>query len=119
MSTYKRQVEEMIGRAAATEDGAEAMRLSQAATNAANALATLDLVVERKPTALTDDLVKRMVDRFLQWRLPEDFTPDCGIHFDADAAKGFDARNRRYEPVGTNLLSAHQAEAMVRHMLAD
>jgi hypothetical protein len=66
---------------------------------------------------MTDEQIKHMVERFLRWRLPEDFRPDCGIEFDADAAKRLNPRNHRYEPVGTNLLSYAQAEAMVRHML--
>lgn len=61
--------------------------------------------------------IKHMVDRFLGWRLPEDFHPDCGIEFDADAAKKMNPVNRRYEPTGTNLFSADQADAMVRHMI--
>ena len=60
-----------------------------------------------------------MVDRFLFWRLPEDFNPDCGIQFDADGARKIDPRNHRYEPVGTNLFSAEQATAMVRYMLCE
>lgn len=66
---------------------------------------------------MSEDQIKYMVDRFLGWRLPEDFRPDCGIVFDADAAKKLNPRNGRYEPVGTNLLSAAQADAMIRHML--
>lgn len=70
----------------------------------------------RRPKA-NDDIVKHMVDRFLRWRLPEAFRPDCGIHFDADAAKKLNPQNHRYEPVGTNLFSADQDEAMVRYMI--
>ena len=66
---------------------------------------------------MTDEQIKHMVDRFLSWKLPEHFNPDCGIHFDADAAIKFNPRNRKYEPVGTNLFSATQADAMVRYML--
>lgn len=61
--------------------------------------------------------VKHLVDRFLQWKLPDDFNPDCGIHFDAEAARKINPVNHRYEPTGTNLLTATQAEVMVRHML--
>lgn len=64
-----------------------------------------------------DDMVKAMVGRFLSWKLPEDFHPDCGIHFDAEAAIKMNPRNTKYEPVGTNLFNYDQAEAMVRHML--
>ncbi len=66
---------------------------------------------------MKDDQIKYMVDRFLQWKLPEDFNPDCGIRFDADAAKKMNPRNHRYEPVGTNLLTATQADKMVRFMI--
>lgn len=66
---------------------------------------------------MTDDQIKHMVHRFLAWKLPEHFRPDCGIHFDADAAKKLHPSNHRYEPVGTNLLTYTQAEVMVRHMI--
>lgn len=67
---------------------------------------------------MNDEQIKVMVDRFLQWKLPEDFHPDCGIKFDADGAKKLNPNNAKYAPVGTNLFSAYQAEAMIRHMLA-
>lgn len=66
---------------------------------------------------MTEEQIRYMRDRFLHWRLPEDFNPDCGIKFDADAAKRLDPRNSRYEPVGTNLFDAGQAEAMIRFMI--
>lgn len=67
---------------------------------------------------MTDEQIKHLVERFLAWPLPNDFTPDCGISFD---------RGGQYygpwlvlnKPSGTNLLNASQAEAMVRHMLED
>lgn len=55
-----------------------------------------------------------MVTRFLGWRLPEDFAPDCGITFKplvyGDAVLSW--------PSGTNLLTGHQAKAMLEHVLA-
>lgn len=66
---------------------------------------------------MTEEQIKHMRDRFLWWKLPENFAPDCGIHFDADAAKKLNPQNHRYEPVGTNLFDAQQAEAMVRFMV--
>jgi len=74
------------------------------------------LAEKKENTPMTDEQIKHMVDRFLQWKLPEDFRPDGGIEFDPISSKGT-AYERRREPVGTNLLSATQAEAMVRHML--
>jgi len=61
----------------------------------------------------TDAQIKHMVDRFLAWRLPPDFDPDNGINYKRpNYSPEVDAT-----PVGTNLLTATQAEAMVRHML--
>lgn len=65
---------------------------------------------------MTEDQIKQMVERFLAWKLPSDFNPDGGITFDPTASAGTPHEYRR-EPVGTNLLTAMQAEAMVRHML--
>ena len=58
-------------------------------------------------------MIDKMVDRFLSWPLPENFEPDCGIKFTPFHPNG----NTRYEPSGTNLLSAMQARAMIVHML--
>lgn len=60
--------------------------------------------------------VNKMVDRFLGWKLPHDFSPDAGISF----AKRYNvgtAFERNHEPIGTNLLNADQAKAMIEHML--
>lgn len=65
---------------------------------------------------MTDDQIKHMVNRFLMWKLPEHFNPDNGISFDPLSSKGTPYERRR-EPVGTNLLDAEQAAAMVRHMI--
>ena len=75
----------------------------------------------------TDDQVKKMVDRFLCWPLPKDFSPDGGVTFDrrvnlivngklkecdrGDAPSG-------YWPVGTNLLTADQAKEMIEYLLS-
>ena len=57
-----------------------------------------------------EELIKTMVDRFLIWNLPEDFSPDCGISFTPPT-------HNETAPIGTNLLTAEQAEQMVRYML--
>lgn len=59
---------------------------------------------------MTKEQLDRLVDRFLSWRLPQDFAPDGGITF---------KRSTHLWPVGTNLLTAHQAKAMLEHILAD
>lgn len=66
---------------------------------------------------MRDDQIKHMVNRFLAWRLPEDFRPDGGVTFTPTGNAGT-AHEYRNEPSGTNLLDADQAQAMVRHMLA-
>ncbi|WP_292636938.1 hypothetical protein [Mesorhizobium sp.] len=72
---------------------------------------------------MNDAQIKHMVSRFLGWKLPTTFSPDAGINFKAEyndspatmALLGID-KPMRHEPVGTNLFSAVEAEAMVRHM---
>lgn len=53
-----------------------------------------------------------MVDRFLQWRLPDTFAPDAGISFTPST-------HPHGWPVGTNLFDAAQAKAMLQHVLED
>ena len=57
-------------------------------------------------------VVARLVDRFLSWRLPEDFNPDGGVRFDKERL------HPAHWPSGTNLLDYAQATEMVRRMLA-
>jgi len=55
------------------------------------------------------EVTDEMVSRFLSWRLPDDFAPDAGITFKHLAPYSW--------PVGTNLLTATQARAMLEHVL--
>jgi len=50
------------------------------------------------------------VDRFLGWRLPDNFQPDCYIGFDSISA----SRSRGW-PTGTNLFTADQATGMFEY----
>lgn len=52
-----------------------------------------------------------MVGRFLGWKLPLNFRPDCGVSIDTEVA------GRNGWPSGTNLLTAEQAKAMLEHIL--
>ena len=65
--------------------------------------------MEKKPIDL-------MVERFLQWRLPEDFHPDCGISFKRDFNEHTEYPSK-HEPTGTNLLDFGQAKAMIEFVL--
>lgn len=60
--------------------------------------------------------INTMVQRFLQWKLPEDFHPDGGISFEK-TFRGANGKEFRHEPVGTNLFTSTQARAMVKYML--
>jgi len=65
---------------------------------------------------MTDAQIKHLVERFLQWKLPDNFNPDGGISF----KKTFNENTpwpMKNEPVGTNLLDYTQAEQMVRYMI--
>lgn len=67
---------------------------------------------------MTEDQIKQMVDRFLGWKLPRDtFNPDCGISFDKEPFNTHTPHPSLYEPSGTNLFDATQADAMVRYMI--
>lgn len=65
---------------------------------------------------MTEAQIKHMVDRFLGWRLPDNFCPDGGISFKATFNE-HTAHPMRHEPTGTNLFYAEQATAMVRYMV--
>jgi hypothetical protein len=66
---------------------------------------------------MTDEQIKYMVDRFLGWRLPENFSPDAGISFKPTFNDHMPHGPQKYNPRGTNLFDAQQAQAMVRHMV--
>lgn len=66
------------------------------------------------------DRISAMVDRFLGWKLPKTFGPDCGISF--KPSNGM-TREEAYEkvgwwPIGTNLLTATEAREMLEHVTA-
>ena len=72
---------------------------------------------------IPEETIKYMVNRFLGWKLPDDFSPDAGISFKKEYNVSYNAYQglppNQHEPVGTNLFTAIQAEAMVRYMLKD
>lgn len=65
---------------------------------------------------MTDDQIKHMVNRFLNWKLPQNFNPDGGISFEKYGNIGTEHQYKR-EPSGTNLIDFTQADAMVWHMI--
>lgn len=65
---------------------------------------------------MNDAQIKHMVDRFLGWKLPSNFSPDAGITFKA-AFNEHTPFPMKHEPSGTNLFDATQADAMVRYLI--
>jgi hypothetical protein len=64
---------------------------------------------------MNEGQIKHMVNRFLGWRLPENFNPDAGI----SVKKTFNDHlltPTKHNPSGTNLLDATQATEMVLYM---
>ena len=64
----------------------------------------------------SDDQIKYMVERFLGWQLPENFTPDAGISFKPHFNE-HTPHPMKHTPTGTNLFDATQAEEMIRYLL--
>jgi hypothetical protein len=64
----------------------------------------------------TEDDVREMAQRFLAWRLPNDFNPDGGISF-TPIINGATGQPYAPGPTGTNLLTYTQAIEMVRHLI--
>ena len=66
-------------------------------------------------------MIDKMVDRFLGWKLPEDFHPDAGISFSPYFNVEYNAKRgkppQRHDPIGTNLFTADQARTMFEHCL--
>jgi hypothetical protein len=82
-----------------------------------------NLAMEKKMEKIKID---KMVDRFLSWKLPNDFHPDGGVSFartyngykDGKFTKNITLTPKNpFWPVGTNLFTADQAKAMIEHML--
>ena len=67
---------------------------------------------------MRDELIRMLVDRFLAWKLPEDFKPDAGISFKPTFNEHL-SQPMKYEPTGTNLFTADQARQMFEYLLAE
>lgn len=63
------------------------------------------------------EVTEDMVSRFLNWPMPTTFSPDCGISFDGRKPDQFNPNGKGW-PVGTNLLTAIEARAMLEHVLS-
>ena len=61
--------------------------------------------------------IDELVNRFLRWKLPEDFSPDGGITYNKIQYPPHTTYT--YIPVGTNLFTADQAKAMFEYLLSE
>lgn len=111
-------IREMLGEIRRLRDGVTALAANTclALEQRQTPLLCVAISRERKLNAerpdMTEDQIKHMVDRFLRWRLPENFNPDGGIKFVRP-----DYPPAVAAPFGTNLFDAVQADAMVRYMI--
>lgn len=105
-------------------DSAHEENMLSAASAAASAAKRTEALMKqlvKNGAVITDDQIKQMVNRFLGWKLPEDFHPDAGISFNPFFNVEYNAKQgkppNRHTPSGTNLFNATRAEAMVRYIL--
>lgn len=63
---------------------------------------------------MVKSVLSKLVDRFLGWKIPQTFGPDCYISFDREKA----VQNNGW-PIGTNLLNAEEAKAMIEYLAAN
>lgn len=70
---------------------------------------------------MTEDQIKHMANRFLGWKLPQNFRPDGGISFQPEYNVEYNASRglppERNQPSGTNLIGYTEAVEMVRYMV--
>ena len=64
---------------------------------------------------MNEGQIKHMVNRFLGWRLPENFNPDAGISVEKTFNNHLPTPTK-HNPSGTDLLDATQATEMVLYM---
>lgn len=64
---------------------------------------------------MTDEQIEHMVQRFLQWRLPDPWHPDNGVSFKPPFPD--EPMKSRHWPIGTNLFDHTQATEMVKRMI--
>lgn len=62
----------------------------------------------------TEKLLDNLVNAFLCWPVPKDFAPDAGISFNPGPTQHLP----HCWPGGTNLFTADQAKAMLKHLFA-
>ena len=99
-----------------SQNQAVKVQINRACDQLMNRIAEGWLEGKNEPQEPRDTQIKRMVDRFLAWKLPENFNPDGGISFKKTVNENT-SHERKNDPTGTNLLDALQAEEMVRYLL--
>ncbi len=70
-------------------------------------------MITDKKQELYEEFLDEMVNKFLCWKLPEDFHPDSGISFEKKHG-----HETPHWPTGTNILTAEQAKEMFKHCIS-
>lgn len=65
---------------------------------------------------MTEEQIKHMTNRFLGWKLPDNFNPDGGIKFEPIGNQGTEYEYR-HTPSGTNLFDYTTASAMIKYLV--
>lgn len=91
-------------------------RASSDGVRRVRAINALREALSQQTAGVPDDQMQGMVNRFLSWRLPQDFYPDAFISFDREKHDTWGGYPNSW-PTGTNLLHAEQARAMLEHVI--
>ena len=82
--------------------------------DALDAIDRLAALASAPPAPAID--IDAAANRLMMWRLPDDFSPDCGISF--DGRKDDEWNKNKTWPAGTNLFNVEQAKKMLGYALA-
>jgi hypothetical protein len=106
MTDKSNEITALIDRAAKAHDSCDALRFSQAACNAANAMCSLHTAqgMDQGRTVAID--IKALTDRFLAWRLPQSVCSDTCVS----------DQDYKLPRSGTNLLTADEAKQMLEYL---
>lgn len=83
-----------------------------------NRRAAVAALSKPEPVQEREALARAMADKLMCWKLPADFSPDCGISFKRESDYEDPEYGRtKYKPTGTNLLTHQQAVAMLLEIM--
>jgi hypothetical protein len=79
----------------------------------------IDMAMAKAEQVRYEKMLDEMVSKFLNMKLPKNFSPDGGVIFEKSYRGPFGREDREYNshywPTGTNLMDAGQAREMFKH----